>query len=342
MENGQGLTRFPQWQVFGHDWAINFLSKSMRHGRTRHAYLITGSSGIGKSTLAYRFAQALNCTADTSDARPCGVCRSCRLMRSGNHPDILQAQADERSGSIRIDAVRELLRQIALKPYDSRYRVALLPSFEQVQPRVQDALLKTLEEPPPHAVLIVLAQTPDSVLPTIKSRCQHIPLRPAPLETVEAVLLAQGATAADARLLARLSSGRVGWALEALANPDVLAERQNLLDMLVRAIEGNRAQRFEVAEAFAEVATKDRDAGRYGLEMWQTFWRDVLLATHQSSVKPCNSDHLPTIQKLASRISSQDAKRALLVTRTTLYQTFNTNASLRLALEAMLLDYPFV
>lgn len=342
MENGQRLTRFPHWGVFGHDWAIDFLSKTLRHARTRHAYLLTGSAGIGKSTLAHRFAQALNCTAPESDACPCGACRSCRLMVSGNHPDILQVQADERSGAIRIDAVRDLLRQIALKPYDSRYRVAVLPDFEQVQPRVQDALLKTLEEPPPHAVLIVLARTPDSVLPTIKSRCQHIPLRPAPLETVQAVLMARGASEADATLLARLSSGRVGWALEAFANPEVLSERENLLGMLLQAIEGNRAQRFEVAETFAEVATKDRDAGRYGLEMWQTFWRDVLLTTQQSSVKPCNSDHLPTIQKLAARISPQDAKRALLATRKMLYQTLNTNANLRLALEAMMLDYPFV
>lgn len=342
MENGQRLTRFPHWQVIGHDWAIDFLSKTLRHARTRHAYLITGSAGIGKSTLAYRFAQALNCTAPESDQRPCGACRSCRLIASGNHPDILQPQADDKSGAIRIDAVRDLMRQIALKPYDSRYRVALLPSFEQVQPRVQDALLKTLEEPPPHAVLIVMAQTPDSVLATIKSRCQHVPLRPAALKVVEGALLAEGANESTATLLARLSNGRVGWALEALHDPAVLDERHNLLGMLLEAIEGNRAKRFEIAEAFAEVASKDRDAARYGLEMWQTFWRDVLLATHHSSVKPCNSDHLPAIQKLVTRIVPQDAQKALLATRNMLYKTLNTNANMRLALEAMLLDYPFL
>lgn len=335
------LTQFPAWQTYGHDWAVDFLATSLRTHRARHAYLIVGSHSIGKSTLAQAFVRALNCTHESIEARPCGGCRSCRLVSSGNHPDVLFPQVDDKNGVMKIDALRDLMKLLALKPFESRYRVAILPDFERVQPRVQDALLKTLEEPPPHAVLIVMAQSLETVLPTIKSRCQMLPLKPAPTELVQRVLEAQKAPSDQATLIARLSSGRMGWALEAFRSPVVLQEREDALALLSDSIRGNRARRFAIAEQLSDVASKDRDALRYLLEMWQTYWRDVLLLATGSPIKPCNSDKQVEIQQFVQRFSAEDALHALNATRDLLYTGLATNANLRLALEAMLLEYPF-
>lgn len=330
------------WNVEGHDWAVNFLRATLRHGRARHAYLITGSHSIGKSTLAHAFAAALNCTHDDEAQRPCGECSSCKRLRSGNHPDVLYTVQDEHSGSLKIDTLRALMRDLALKPFSSRYRVAILHDFDHAQPRAQDALLKTLEEPPGHAVLLVLAQGLENILPTIKSRCQWLPLRPVPTEQVRQSLLARGAAPEQATLLARLSSGRIGWAIAALENPVVMEEREQILNLLREAVRGSRAVRFGIADTLKREAEKDRDALRYLLEIWQTFWRDVLLLAQDSPVKPCNIDRLVEMQQWVQRIQTRDALRALAATRRLLYSTLATNANVLLALETMLLDYPYV
>lgn len=328
------------WPVWGHDWAVDFLRSSLRHRRNRHAYLITGSRKIGKMELARAFAMALNCTHEDDEARPCGECRSCRLIGSGNHPDILYSERDEKSGQLKIDAIRDVIRLLALKPYDSRYRVAILEGFDNARPQAQDALLKTLEEPSPYAVLLLLAESTEPIMPTITSRCQIIPLRPVPQSAVHDYLLEHGADDEQATLLARLSSGRIRWALDALHDETILIEREDILTTLHNVLAGRCVERFAIAEELEKVGRKDRGAIRYLLEIWQTYWRDVLLLALRSPVKPCNSDRLVEMQQLVQRIQPDEARRALYATRTMLHETLNTNANLRMAFEVLFLDYP--
>jgi DNA polymerase III subunit delta' len=328
------------WPVWGHDWAVGFLQRSIANHRNRHAYLITGSRQIGKMQLALTFAMVLNCTHDDPAARPCMQCRSCKLINSGNHPDILYSQIDEKSNILKIDAIRDVMRLIALKPFSSRYRIAIFDDFDAAQDRAQDSLLKTLEEPPSHAVLIVLAESTENIMPTITSRCQLIPLRPIPQATVQHYLEMHGADSERATLLARLSSGRIGWALNALRQENVLQERTDILNRLQEVIYGNRVQRFAIAEDLDNIGRKDKTALRYLLEVWQTYWRDVLLLALQSPVKPCNSDRQKDIEQLVQRIQPQDALHALQATRTMLTETLRTNANMRMAFEVLFLDYP--
>jgi DNA polymerase-3 subunit delta' len=326
------------WPVYGHDWAVEHLVKSMAHGRVRHAYLITGTPAIGRSRLAHSFALALNCTHPDETMRPCLECRSCKLILSGNHPDILYTETDANTLSLKIEEIRGITQKVALKPYESRYRVAILQDFERARPIAQDALLKTLEEPPPHAVLMVIALSTDAILPTITSRCQTLNLRPVPTETVRSVLIAHyGADEEQAALLARLSGGRMGWAINALGQPDVLDQRTQALDLLEQCLSSNRVERF----ALAEDLSKDREkAGLQTLlELWQTYWRDVLLLAEGSPVKPSNTDRRVRMEQLLYNINADDALRALRATQTMLgYLSLNVN--LRLALEVMFLEYP--
>jgi DNA polymerase-3 subunit delta' len=328
------------WPVVGHDWAIDFLQRSMQHRRNRHAYLITGLRNIGKNQLAHAFAMALNCRHDDEAERPCGECRSCRLTYSGNHPDMLYAEHDERTNALKIDAIRDITQKIALKPYDSRYRIALFADFDAARPQAQDALLKTLEEPPEHAVLILMAPGTENIMPTITSRCQIIPLRPVDTLTIQKFLTMHGADDERAQLLARLSSGRIGWALEALQNESVMEERDDILDMLETVVRGNRAVRFDVAADLDKIGRDDRMTLQYLLEMWQSYWRDILLLAHDSPIKPCNSDRRVQMEQLLQRATADDILKALQSTRELLTKTLNTNANLRMALEVLFLDYP--
>jgi DNA polymerase-3 subunit delta' len=315
---------------------VEQLGKSIAYGRVRHAYLITGPDAVGKNTLAHAFAMTLNCTHPDEAARPCMECRSCRLVMSSNHPDMLYSEQDTNTGALRIDSIRSVMRGLAMKPFEARYRIAIFEHFDQAQPRAQDALLKTLEEPPPAALLILMATRLEALLPTILSRSQIIHLRPVALATVRNVLMTHyGADADHADLLARLSGGRIGWAIAALQDASLLEQREYALDMLEDCIERNRAGRFDLAQELG----KEKLALEPVLELWQSYWRDLLLLTRESRVAPANSDRLVQLQQLAIHLTPDEVLRGLKATRI-LLDALRYNINLRLALEVMFLDYP--
>lgn len=326
------------WGMIGHEWAVDFLRRGLLKGRTRHAYLMTGTRSLGKMKLAQTFAMALNCEQADLTRRPCHQCRSCKSIHSGNNPDLILPPADD-SGRLKIDAIRHVTRLLALKPYAARYRIAIFDDFDLVAPQAQDALLKTLEEPPAYAVLMLLASSIDRILPTIRSRAQLIPLRPLPLRLVKAHLMTRGSEEERADLIARLSSGRIGWAIAALEDDEVLAFRQDTLDLLRDILAGSRLERIKIADRLSRKVAGDKSRLRDILEIWQTYWRDVLLESFDSAVKPCNSDRKDEIRSLVMRSDAASASRAMKATRRTL-RSLATNANLRLALDALFLDYP--
>ena len=329
---------YSDWKMVGHAWAVEFLRRSLINGRSRHAYLVAGSAGLGKMQLARRFAMALNCEAAAITSRPCWRCRSCRGIAGGNDPDLVLVGADE-SGRIKIDTLRGVMRLLALKPYASRYRVAILDDFDQVMPQAQDALLKTLEEPAEHAVLILLAQESERILPTIRSRTQWVPLRPLPLEAVQAHLRERGCDEERAGLIARLSGGRIGWAIKAAQDDELLDAREGALSQLQAILGGGRLERMKLADQLSRQVARDKGQLRDILDTWQMYWRDVLLETLESPVKPCNSDRMEELRALALLLESDSALHALNATRRTA-RTLDTNANVRLALDALFLDYP--
>ncbi|MCY4018260.1 MAG: DNA polymerase III subunit [Chloroflexi bacterium] len=326
------------WNIVGHEWAVELLRRGLQNGRSRHAYLFTGSSSVGKMTLAQTFAMALNCESEDIAGRPCRKCRSCRAIVKGSDPDLILARADE-SGRLKIDAVREVMRLLALKPYASRFRVAVLEDFDHVLPQAQDALLKTLEEPAEHAVLLLLAGSTEGILSTIRSRTQIIPLRPLPLELVKDHLIGRGAQEDHADLIARLSSGRIGWALAALDDETLLASRAAYLDLLREVLRGGRVDRLKTAEQLSRKLARDKGQLRATLDIWQTYWRDLLLECYETPVKPCNSDRKDEIRALALRVNPAQALHALNATRRTV-RALETNANVRLVLDVLFLEYP--
>ncbi len=321
------------WDLIGHEWAVEMLSRRLANGREAHAYLITGLEGIGKSLLARRLAQAMNCVGDP---RPCRVCRSCDLTERLAHPDVLVVEPE--GTSIKIAAMRDLQGFLAMRPFEARCRVVLLLDVDRATGPAMDALLKTLEEPPATGRLILTASSAGTLLPTIVSRCQVIPLRPVPASQIEAALIERQTLSHDtAAILARLSGGRPGWALAAAETPAILELRAATLESIQRVLHANRLARFAYAEQLATHSEREML-----LNLWRTWWRDVVLLAEGSAVRPVNGDHGAVLQAAADRLGHEAARQALLTVHRTIALLTTTNVNSRLALEVMLLDMPYL
>ena len=320
------------WPIIGHEWAVANLQRAVTDDRPAHAYAISGPAHIGKTTLARSLALALNCRSANS-ARPCLQCRSCQLISADKHADVRLLAPD--GAHLKIDQVRALQHDLSLRPVEGRYRVAILDQFETATTEAQNALLKTLEEPPDYAVLIVLTADPELLLPTIVSRCQALALRPLTTAQVREALIGRWGLSADrADVLAHWSGGRLGWAVAAAADPGVLQSRAKYLDDLLTLLKANRVARF----AYAEELTKKGDA-RQALDLWRTWWRDVLLTASGSTAELVNVDRAEQIRALARQLNLDQARAAAEACGRAVWQ-IDRNVTVRLAMEVLLLELP--
>jgi DNA polymerase-3 subunit delta' len=328
----QGVDYPDNWGLIGHEWAVALLANQLAVGRISHAYLFAGLASVGKTTLAIRLSQAINCTGDIY---PCGKCRACTLIGQGIHPDVHLVAPE--GTSIKIEAIRDLQGVLALSPVEARYRTAMILQAERATPAAHDALLKTLEEPPPSTCLMLVAEFADSLPPTIASRCQVIALRPVPAHQIERALAHRfpSLPSEQLALIARLAGGRPGWALTAAQHPnETLAERTVLLDKMLEILRGNRISRFAYAEELARM-----DDPSQVLYHWQAWWRDVLLLAEGSHVEPVNIDRLDDLRRLATQVGARGARHVLQTLHDTLVM-LPQNVNVRLALEVMLLEMP--
>jgi DNA polymerase-3 subunit delta' len=326
------------WGMIGHEWAVNLLAEHVALGRERHAYLFTGPSGVGRRTLALRFAQSLNCLKPPLAGRPCLTCSSCKRIEQMQHPDLMIVMAEHEGETLKIDQVRELQHKLALAPYEARYRVALILRFEEAHSSAANAMLKTLEEPPEHVIVILTANSTEDLLPTIVSRCELLHLRPLSTdETAKGLHTLKGVPDEIAEKLAHISDGRPGYAIRLYEQPQLLELRQSWLDELIQILATNQRERF----AFAKRIVEDKERLRNELQVWLTFWRDVLICTSGLSASITNLDYSNQIQKLGISIDLNHAKfQVNAVEHTIDYIDHNVNA--RQALEVLLMDFPKV
>ena len=323
------------WNLVGNGWAVDMLKKHVTNGTTRHAYLFAGPPGLGRRSLALRFAQALNCETPTEAGIPCGQCRDCRQIAAMQYADLTIVQAEAEGGTLKVDQIREARRTLTLKPYQAKYRVALFLRFQEANDNAANALLKTLEEAPSYAVLILTADNPEQLLPTIVSRCEVLRLRPLKVEEVMKELESRGIESGRAKLIAHISGGRFGYAQRLLEDDALLEWREERLNDLQTLISASRVEKF----AYADKLARDKETMRQAVLVWLSYWRDVMLRTAHASTPLVNVDRNVEIEDLAQRLDLPIARRVVGGLEDVL-EKMERNVNSRLLAEVLLLDLP--
>ena len=343
------------WQTLGQDHLLARLEPALAQGRFSHAYLLTGPPHVGKMTLALDLARAVNC--ERGPGVPCGDCSQCARIAGGLHAGVrvvgLDAEGrDEARASrtvIGIDDVKDVLRLVNLNPYEGSSAVVILDGADTMSVEAANALLKTLEEPPPQVLFLLLAQDEETVLTTIRSRCQTLPLRPLPnLAMVEWLTVRRQASPPvspppvsqeEAERLYRLSQGCLGWAIRALGDPQVLEQRQADLERMLETMQAGLETRFAYANEVASLFTSNREAARELLGLWLRWWRDLLLVKAGVDEYLHNADQPEALQACAAGLTTGQVAQ-FLQRLTTTTAALERNASARLALEVLMLELP--
>jgi len=318
------------WDTIGHEWLITLLERAVRGGHLAHTYLFAGQKGVGKTHLARRLAAMLNCTGGSI---ACGDCSTCTRIAHDAHPDVRVVRPDD--GRVKIDQVRSLQHDLSLSPYEGRWRVAILTEFERATPEAANALLKTLEEPPSKAVLVLTASDPSLLLPTVVSRCQVLAVRGVRREVIARALVERWRVEDEqAQFLAALSGGRVGWAIRAATDPEALRRREEDLRTLRTLLAGGWAERILAAEELAQ-----RDDLPELLRLWQSWWRDLLLLCGGNGDGVANLDHVDVLRAQAAASGLRVALRGTRGIEAALKQ-MDQNVNPRLTLEVLLMSWP--
>lgn len=308
--------------IAGHKKSIAVLERVLNSARIAHAYLFSGPEGIGKGKIAIAFIRQLFC----AEGSGCGRCSSCRKIASGNHPDMHTILPDGQF--IKIDQVRALQKELSYRPYEAVRKACIIDGAEKLNPSSGNALLKTLEEPPGSAIIILLTTAAESVLPTIRSRCQQLAFSGVPADDIETLLVARGVAAESARVAAALADGSIARALEFSSDASD-ADRQEIIARACRV----SLQEMSSVFAFGEQFDKDREKALQSLELLLGFWRDML-HFHSGSVAAVNRDMSELIVGESARRSGtaiMDGIETLLKTR----EAIKRNANVRLAMDVL-------
>ena len=258
--------------VVGHADAVAALRNALRTGRISHAWLFAGEEGSGKHFLAKTFAAALLCREGGDE--PCMRCASCGRVLAGTQPDLVEL-VREKPDLISVKEIREqVVGNVGLRPYDSRYKVYILDDAEKMNPQAQNALLKTIEEPPAYAVLLLLANSPEALRPTILSRCTRIDVRPvADAEVREFLTREHGVPPKDAEVAAAFAQGNPGRAKEIALEGTFAGRCEAVLGLARSARELPLARLSSDAEAIL----KDGASVREIQDILRVWYRDVLV-----------------------------------------------------------------
>ncbi len=255
--------------ILGHDRIIEVLRRSLRCGKTAHSYLFEGVPGCGRKKTALTLVQALFCTTLADDA--CGTCPSCRKIESGNHPDIHQIAPLPDKRDISIEQLREMQHILSLRPYEAPRKICIIDPAERMSVSAANSLLKTLEEPPGNALIILLTENAGMLLSTVRSRCQLVRFAPLSPEHVLSLLERSGMSPDAAALIAPMSGGSLQRAQE-LDNEALAARRETVLSRVDQLDIRHIASVFDASEELSG----NRDATLELLDMLLSFFRDAV------------------------------------------------------------------
>ena len=317
-------------EIIGHEQEIGQLQSAIAGGRVSHAYLIEGEPGSGKRMLADAFAQTLQCEKQETDA--CGECRSCHQAESRNHPDIISL-VHEKPQTISVDDIREQLADDAqIRPYSGRYKVYIVEDAQKMSVSAQNALLKTLEEPPAYVVILLLTTNALSLLETIRSRCVLIRLRSVPDDVVQHYLMHKmHLPDYQAKLCVAFARGSIGRAKELAVSENFAQIRTIALTVTARAKEMDVSALGEIVKEVAQYKVSIDDF----LDILAVWYRDVLyFKATRSADELIFADQLQRISAIA-RTSSYEGLELILQAIETAKDRLHANVSFDLTMELL-------
>lgn len=319
--------------VLGHEKQIKFLKQALKQNKLSHSYLFVGNEGIGRKFVAIQFAKAINCINRNGDDS-CDNCTSCRKIERNTHPDVIILEPSGQT--LKVDQVREMQKDLSYRPFEGRQRICILTAADRMAPNMSNTLLKTLEEPPLHTLIILIANNERLVLPTIISRCQTIRFNPLPIPIVNHWLIKyKGLEEKEAKILATLSEGSLGRAIEIKEGMKTIS-REKLLNEFIRP----KYLKIDCMRNILKLLTtnlEQRDNIILVLEVCKTFLRDMVFVKINKN-EIINSDLLNDI-KMASK--NWDF-RTILERMRLIHQTevaIRRFANTSLAIEAMMISW---
>ena len=313
--------------ITGHKQQKNILLRALSSQHVAHAYLFAGPDGIGKRMMALAFARALLCENGTS----CGKCSACIKVDHNNHPDIHLLDAEDTS--IKIDQIRTLQQELSLRPLEGSYKICLIDGAEHFTIGAANALLKTLEEPQPGTLIILLTNRPEKLLPTIRSRCQQLPFSRLPKQQLAAILMQKlDLNDTEATVLAALSEGSFKKALG--PNRELFLEKRGKLIQSLSALSsGSTIPTF----SFADELEMEKEILLDILDIFQSFYRDLLLLKHDRPLDELvNLDVIETLHRQKKSITTASLLLKLKALESARFH-LQRNVNRRLALEVMLM-----
>ena len=318
--------------VVGHKDIINYIRNAVREDKVSHAYILNGERGAGKKMLADLFAATLLCEKGGPD--PCNECHSCRQAESGNHPDIIKV-THEKPNSISVDDIREQVNNtIMIKPYQGPYKVYIIPQADMMTPQAQNALLKTIEEPPEYAVIMLLTENADTLLPTINSRCVMLKLRNIK-DTLIKKYLMETMQVPDykADMCTAFAQGNMGRAIM-LANSEHFNEIRDEAVQLLKYI--NEMELSEIVQAVSRITAYKLEINDY-LDIIMIWYRDVLIYKATKDVNGVVfADQLKYLKERANK-SSYEGIETILDSLEKAKARLKANVNFDLVMELLLL-----
>ena len=319
--------------VIGQEQLKEHLQNAIRTGKISHAYIINGERFAGKEFIAKIFAAALQC--EKGGLEPCGECHSCKQAMSNNHPDIIRV-THEKPGSIGVDDIRSQINgDIAIKPYSSPHKIYIMNEAEKMTPGAQNALLKTLEEPPEYAIIILLTTNVNSLLQTILSRCVVLNMKPVADEQVKKYLMEEmHVPDYRAEVCVAFARGNIGRARQLAVSEDFEKVKEEALSLVKYVHEMDAS---EMSAAVKKVSEYKMDVDDY-LDILSIWYRDALLfkATNDAN-NLVFKEEIQNIKKVASRTSYEGMEKVINSLQKA-KKRLDANVNFDLTMELLLLD----
>ena len=325
--------------ILGHNGAKAHLQAALADRQMSHAYLIEGTHGVGKTTLANAFIKTLLCQEPITRANGyrdcCNQCQSCRSFDHDNHPDVKRIRTLEDKNTISVKQIRdELVKDISVRPYGSQYKVYVIEEAERLTVEAQNAMLKTLEEPPAYGLIIMLAESAASFLSTILSRCVKISLQPLDTKVVRAELEKRGVETGRAAVASAFAQGSIGQALKLCEDEGFEELRRALFDFLGRIPQLSQLEVMKGAQLW-EQFKGEQEAIFSLLFIW---YRDILV--YRETRDPAQILCADQMETIASMASYYDDRKLIRITDTVLdiHKKLKANANAALAIDCLLME----